>query len=207
MAFWYKKDKESKKLNIGSIKKNNVPILILDKNWHYMFPSGKKTQKMLDLENKLNNLLKEQGRLTNEEKEYKNFKVECMNQIMVLMDDVYNNGNEKAKDDMSKSQKYIEEVNDKLVDIEERLNFVPNEIKQVNNQLLDESVQMSYSEMRSNKDRVKQLDMEIIELREKLKERIDEKIVKEEMIDRTYTFLHNLVGLDIINKLDRQNTE
>lgn len=207
LAFWKKKSEENKSIDIIGMKKTRTPILVLDKNWHYMFPPGKKTQKMLDLEKQLNELLKEQGRLTNQQKDYKQIKKECMNNIVTLMEDVYENEDSKAKDDMIKSQRYIEEINEKADNIEKRLDTLPDEIKEMNNQLLNESVQMCYNEMKENRKRLKQLNLEISDLRQKLKDRIEEKTVKEEMIERTYTFLHNLVGPEVVNKLDKNNLE
>jgi hypothetical protein len=210
MAFWNKNNKEAEEIeniNLENMQKTKVPLLILDKNWHYMFPPGKKTQRMLELEARLNELLKEQGKLTNNEKDYKKLKKECMNNIMGQMEAAYDNGDDKAKQDMSKSQRYIEEINEKLEDIEERLYNLPREMKRVNNELLKESVSLSYGEMRKNKQAVSQLDNEILELRQQLKDRISEKTLKEEMVERTYMFLHNMVGVEAINKLDSENME
>jgi ElaB/YqjD/DUF883 family membrane-anchored ribosome-binding protein len=212
MAFWNKNNKQieenqNENINLDNVKKTKVPLLILDKNWHYMFPPGKKTERMLELEAKLNELLKEQGKLTNNEKDYKKFKKECMSNIMGQMEAAYDNGDNKAKQDMEKSQKYIEEVNEKLEEIEDRLYSLPKEMKQANDELLKESVSLSYAEMRGNKKRVEELDKEILELRETLKDRISEKTTKQEMVDRTYMFLHNMVGVEVINKLDSQNME
>lgn len=207
VAFWKKKNEEDKNIDIIKLKKSKTPILILDKNWHYMFPPGRKTQRMLDLEKELNKLLKEQGNLTNQQKDYKKLKKEYMNKIVTLMEEAYDNENDKAKEDMIKSQKSIEEINQKVEDMEQRLYDIPNQIKQVNNQLLSESVQMCYDELKSNRRRLNQLNLEISDLRQKLKDRIEEKTLKEEMVERTYTFLHNLVGADIVNKLDKNNLE
>lgn len=207
MAFWKKKIEENKNIDIINLKKTKTPILVLDKNWHYMFPPGRKSQRMLDLEKQLNELLKEQGRLTTQQKDYKQLKKGHMNTIVTLMEEAYNNENTKAKEDMAEAQRCIEEINQKVEDMQQRLYDIPQQMKQVNNQLLTESVQMCYDEIKSNRRRLKQLDLEISDLRHRLKDRIEEKTLKEEMIERTYTFLHNLVGPDIVNKLDKDNLE
>jgi len=207
MAFWKKKTEENKNIDIINLKKTKTPILVLDKNWHYMFPPGRKSQRMLDLEKQLNELLKEQGRLTTQQKDYKQLKKGHMNTIVTLMEEAYNNENTKAKEDMAEAQRCIEEINQKVEDMQQRLYDIPQQMKQVNNQLLTESVQMCYDEIKSNRRRLKQLDLEISDLRHRLKDRIEEKTLKEEMIERTYTFLHNLVGPDIVNKLDKDNLE
>jgi len=207
MAFWKKKTEENKNIDIINLKKTKTPILVLDKNWHYMFPPGRKSQRMLNLEKQLNELLKEQGKLTNQQKDYKQLKKGHMNTIVTLMEEAYNNENTKAKEDMAEAQRCIEEINQKVEDMQQRLYDIPQQIKRVNNQLLTESVQMCYDEIKSNKRRLNQLDLEISDLRHRLKDRIEEKTLKEEMIERTYTFLHNLVGPDIVNKLDKDNLE
>ena len=184
---------------VEGLAKSNVPLLILDKNWHYMFPAGKKSKKMLALEKKLNDLLKEQGRLTNDTQGYKKLKKDCINQIMGLM------GSESSQedlDDMLKPKKYIQQSNQKLEEIEQRLEEIPKEMKKVNQELLEESIRLIYEEMKENKFKEKIISREIKELEEKLRDKKEEKEVKRQMIDRAYKFLHSIAGADVLNKWD-----
>lgn len=203
MGFLDRKNKNTKEINIDIIKNEKLPILTLDKNWHNMFPPGHKTEKMIELEAEVNNLLKEQGNLTNKQKEYGNLKKEFLNKIIALTTDAYDNDSQSAKKDINQSGKYIEEINSELKGIEERLYEIPRQIKSVNSELFKESVKLCYEQMKDNKVRIKQLNMEISDLRQRLKDRIDEKQTKEEQVERVYIFLHNLVGADIINKIDK----
>ncbi len=205
LIFREKKNKNDEPIDFHTLANKKIPILVLDKNWHYMFPPGRKTKKMIEIENKLNKLLKEQGKLTNKEKDFIRFKKECVNQIMNLMEKAEES--EEARKDMGKSQQYIEEINNQLENIERDLEELPRKIKFINNELLNESIQMCYTEMNENKKIVNKLDIEINELKEQIKNKIEEKTTKEELINRTYLFLHNLVGVDLINKLDTVNME
>ncbi len=183
---------------VEEISKSNVPLLILDKNWHYMFPAGKKTKKMLALEKQLTELLKEQGKLTNNINDYKKLKKDCINQIMGLM------GSEDDEDDVQRSKKYIQQSNQKLEQIEQRLEDIPREMKRLNQELLEESIRVVYEEMQENKLKEKLLEQEIKELEEKLAEKKEEKELKKQMIDRTYKFLHSIAGTEALNKWDRK---
>ena len=56
------------------LKGKKVPILVLDQRWHKLFPDGVKPNEIVSIEQKVNELLKEQGKLVNEIKDLKKAK-------------------------------------------------------------------------------------------------------------------------------------
>ena len=190
------------KLDDGLLKK--VPILILDKNWHNIFPQEKKTKKILLLEETLSNLLKEQGQLNNDYKDYIKLKKQLMGDILNLTDEAFTNEIEMAKEKMGKNKKYILEINNKLKKIQKRLEKLPDEIEETNYRLLKESVIISYKEMKVHQKKLKELTEWIEKTREILKNKIEEKTIHEEKASEIYSYLHDLVGLELIEYLDKK---
>jgi len=186
------------------LKYSKVPILVLDKLWHDIFSSTRKTKQIMVLETNLNNLIKKQGQLTNDRKDYIKLKKRMMKEILELTSDAYELENEQAKDKMVKNQQYVLEINEKIEQIDEQLKLLPGEIQRANGELLEESVKICYAEMRAGRKEMKELNERIEHLRTELKECLDKKTINEENVEQLYSYLHHLVGADFIEKLDQE---
>jgi len=186
------------------LKYSKVPILVLDKLWHDIFSSTRKTKQIMVLETNLNNLIKKQGQLTNDRKDYIKLKKRMMKEILELTSDAYELENEQAKDKMVKNQQYVLEINEKIEQMDEQLKLLPGEIQRANGELLEESVKICYAEMRAGRKEMKELNERIEHLRTELKECLDKKTINEENVEQLYSYLHHLVGADFIEKLDQE---
>ena len=60
------------------VDKKKIPIITLDPKWHELFPNDAKTPVINQLEKKLNDLLKQQGKLVNEIKDMKKLPNTCL---------------------------------------------------------------------------------------------------------------------------------
>ena len=60
-----------------AVKKKYVPLLTLDPRWHQLFPDHMKTKRMIQLEKKLNKLIKKQGQTNNDLKDYEKTREEA----------------------------------------------------------------------------------------------------------------------------------
>ena len=79
--------KKEKKYDFQKVVKNKkLPILTLDTRWHELFTEDEKTSGIKELEQKVNNLLKKQGKLVNDIKDMKRLKNSLFKDIMVNMD-------------------------------------------------------------------------------------------------------------------------
>lgn len=202
MFFWKKRKKPH--FSMEELKYSKVPILVLDKLWHDIFSSTRKTKQIMVLETNLNNLIKKQGQLTNDRKDYIKLKKRMMKEILELTSDAYELENEQAKDKMVKNQQYVLEINEKIEQIDEQLKLLPGEIQRANGELLEESVKICYAEMRAGRKEMKELNERIEHLRTELKECLDKKTINEENVEQLYSYLHHLVGADFIEKLDQE---
>lgn len=177
------------------------PPLTLDQKWHELF-NGRKTAKMKLLEKQLNDLLKLQGKLNNEYKEYSMLKKNLMSEIIKTMPDAFESNNEHSLDTLAKNKRFVENINEKLERYEKRLATLPKEINEVNNELLNHSMDYCYKQMNSIRNEFSSLDDRINKLREEIKELMIKKNESQEQYERMYSYMHDVVGADIMEQLD-----
>jgi hypothetical protein len=81
---------------------------------------------------------------------------------------------------------------------------MPDRIKETNVELLEHTVNVVYFKIRAGHKRVKELEKLIEETRVKLKEYIDEKESLSQDDSSIYSYFHDLLGGEELEKLDRQ---
>lgn len=195
----------SKSKNDEPIKINKkVHVLTLDSRWHELFEGKKKTRKIAELEKKLNKLMGEQGQLTNDLREYSLLKKKMMTDIVDNMKEAFEDEDDHAIKEMNKSKKYINDIKLKLDKIEERMEKVPEEIENINKELLWYSMQDCYMRMFNTKNELDELDDWIEKVRVELKEKVVRKTVAKEEYDKIYSYMHDLVGYEIIEQYDKK---
>lgn len=179
------------------LKGKKVPILVLDQRWHKLFPEGVKPDHIAALEQRLNELLKEQGKLVNEIKDLKRAKKKLMDAIVSGMG---NTGNDKKKD---KQQKLLIETKERIEEQSDRLMELPYEIQKANGELLEVGVTYCYSELKNRTQSLEDLKEEIERQREELKQKVAYRVELEESVDATYSMMHDLLGREVMNLFDR----
>ena len=180
------------------LKGKKVPILVLDQRWHKLFPDGGKPNEIVSIEQKVNELLKEQGKLVNEIKDLKKAKKKLLDAIVSGMSDA---GNDKKKD---KQQKLLLETKERIEKQSDRLMELPYEIKKANEELLVAGMAYCYDELRSRTEALETLTEEINVQREELKEKVAYRVELEESVDATYSLMHDLLGREVMNLFDKQ---
>ncbi|MCF8018383.1 MAG: hypothetical protein K9L62_03170 [Vallitaleaceae bacterium] len=176
-------------------------IVILDQNWHSLFP-GRKPYKIKQLEHLLNKLMKEQGKVNTEYKAYKALKKKMMDGIIQGMTVAFDDKQAEGTQDLKKKQKNIKEINAKFETYEKRKLELPQEIEKANQALLNESMIIFYERMIHNKEKKRKLESEIQTLHDKVKELVGKKEDIDEENTKLYAFMHDLAGLEVIEQLD-----
>ncbi len=200
----FKRKSKNQEMDLKAIvDKKKIPILILDPKWHELFPEEAKTPAIRKLEKELTELLKQQGKLVNDMKDMKKLKSKLLNQIVENMEETTDLDVQKKRDKKQEtSQKMVLEINEKLENGSDELLDMPNKIRNVNEKLVIECLKYWYSVIGRNTKQIEELGSWINQAREKLKQRILLKQEKEEMNTQIYTYMHNLLGYDAINKFD-----
>ena len=198
----FSRNKKAHELDIKILFKNDISLLILDKRWNGLFNNIVKTDKIIDYENKIKELLKEQSRLITESKENSIKKKESMDNIIKLTTEAFDNNNEEARSKMQECEKTIVAINKRVKEIEVRLLDIPKELRQANLELLEQTVKLVYFSIKENQLKVVELDKEIAQTKEHLKKLIDERGLLAQDDTNTYSYFHDLLGGDELQKLD-----
>jgi hypothetical protein len=182
-----------------------LPILTLDTRWHALFPEESKTAEIKMLENRLNSLLKKQGRLVNEVKDMKLLKKKLMGDIVSHMDTGKDTVAAERDKKMDKDRKYILEINDKVIRKTEELADIPYKIREANEELLEKSIEICYDSLKNSHDQISTITDWIEKTRVELKEKI---IIKQDMETKNssiYSYIHDLLGAELTEFMDDKN--
>ena len=172
-----RRDLEFETLVREALKGKKVPILVLDRRWHTLFPQGEKPAEIIQLEEKLNELLKRQGYLVNDIKDLKKKK----NQQRLLLE----------------IKERIETESDELIEL-------PRMIKKANEELLATGAHYCFERLANGDEQLKIVKQEIEELRISLREKTEWKDDLEESMDSAYSLMHGLLGHDVMNLYDKR---
>jgi phage terminase Nu1 subunit (DNA packaging protein) len=198
------KSNQTRKFDTKTLRKNDISLLILDERWNKLFNSTPRTPAIERSEEKLKELLKEEARLTAEQKNIAALKKQHMDRIIKLTPDVFEKNDAEAQKEMQASEREIKRINDRAKQIEDQLDEMPGRLKQANLELLELTVNIVYFKIRSSKKRVEELEKLIEETREKLKGYIDEKESLSQDDTDIYSYFHDLLGGEELEKLDRE---
>lgn len=199
-----KKGNTKNKLDKRVLRKNDISLLILDERWNSLFKNTERTPEILASEEKLKELLKMQSRLLTESKEISVHKKDLMSRIIQLTQEVFDKNNEDAKKEMSSCEKEIKQINERLGVIEEEIENIPDRIKEANLELLEVTINIVYYKIRFNQKRIKELDALIEDAKSRLKGYIEEKETLAENDTDIYSYFHDLLGGEELEKLDKE---
>jgi len=180
-----------------------VPIVILDERWHKLFQKTPKSARVTELERKLNDLMKQQGKLVADVKSLKTAKQQLMGGIMANMNvDSSPEGKLNGKK-LQKSQKLIQDINLKLKNTDNDLAEIPYKIKEANARLVVEGMNQCYQKMDANSNELAAVTQRMEQLREELKQLIVKKQDMEEENTVIYSYMHDVLGSDVMELLDQ----
>ncbi|MGN0160424.1 MAG: hypothetical protein ACI4AQ_03445 [Lachnospiraceae bacterium] len=183
----------------------NIPILTLDERYNVVMPDKDKTPQIRKLEARVNGLLKKQGKVTNNIKEVKKIKARLMQDVVDNMEEGEDVEAHQRK--MDQTQRLIQEAKHKLEELEDMELELPRELQDANKELLFEFVQVCYSRLHENRDDIELLGRWINEMRVELKRKLVIKQEKELKNNNIYTYMHDLLGPDLIQVFDDADSE
>ena len=181
---------------INALAAKKVPVATLDNKWHKLFSKVEKTDAIKEYESKLNELLRKQGRINSEIKEIKRVKKELMDEIVTLMDD--NEGSDKVE----QNKKLISDCNDKIDSYNDDLMELPKEIAEVNKQLMINTMDACYDELRENEKGIEELGAWLAKIRIELKKNVVRKQEYEISNQEIYSYMHDIFGAEVVDLFD-----
>lgn len=197
--------RKAKSINYDKIfKGKKIPILTLDERWHEIFPDYDKPAHLREIETRLNELIKQQGKMATDMKDMKNLKTKLMQEIIAHMDvNDTEAGKLKAKK-LDRNQKLIKELSEKMNRTEDELIKIPYQIKAVNEQLIIESAKVCYERLDRNNEKAAEISRWVAKVRDELKDKILEKQDMELKSTAIYSYMHDMLGPELLQDLDEE---
>lgn len=185
------------------LRNKQVPVLTLDVRWHQLLAEEEKTPVIKRLEKELNTLLKEQGQTLADMKDMRKIKGKLMEEILRNMDASEEEADSFKVLKQDKSQQFIKEINEKMKQSDDRLSSLPYRIREINEQLLTETLKICFKKVGKNDQIVKELSEWIPKAEEELKRKRLIRDDREEENDMIYSYMREIMGRDIVSLLDR----
>ena len=176
-----------------------IPILTLYNQWHKLFTQTGENDEIQTLEDKLNEVLKRQGKLNTEIKTLSVYKKKVLQEIVSIME--LPDGNSKEKK-MSENKRIIEETNQKLEEYNDELLELPKQIDEANFNLMLATMRVCYARIQKNVSDIDEINQWVAAFRVKLKKQILLKQKKEIWNDEMYSYMHSIFGPDVIDVFD-----
>ena len=186
-----------------ALRGKKIPILTLDNKWYKLL--DEETRKTVSgTEEKLNQLLKRQGKLNTETRDIKKLKKKLMNEIVTMADEADQNGSEEINKKIEQHKKLVEECNQRLEEYLDELLELPQRIDQLNFQLMLATMECCYDAMKENTEEIQSISSWVTEVRIELKKRLIKKQEMEQQNQRIYSYMHDIFGADVVNVFDMQ---
>ena len=187
-----------------ALQGKKIPILTLDNKWYRLLDSGTRAA-VKGMEEKLNNLLKRQGKLNTEMVEIRKLKKKLMSEIVPLVNEVDQTGGSKALDKkIDQNKRLVEECNEKMESYKDELVDLPRQIDQLNLQLMLMTMDCCYDTMQENTREIQKIEEWVKNVRVELKKRLVRKQEMEQQNHEIYSYMHDVFGADVVNMFDMQ---
>ncbi|MDL2300770.1 hypothetical protein LJC58_00250 [Lachnospiraceae bacterium OttesenSCG-928-D06] len=187
---------------LEALKGKKVPILTLDHKWYKIFKSMPRDEKLSEMETKLNELLKRQGKLNTESKDIRKLKKKLMDEIVPLVDSLETYQSSETEKKIEENKRLIEECNDKLDDYKLELLELPVQISEINFSLMQSTMHYCYETMQANTEDIVEITKWVADIRVELKKNLIRKQEKEQQNHDIYSYMHDIFGADVIDIFD-----
>ncbi len=181
-----------------------IPLLTLDNKWHQLF-----TQVQTEIsgeikrnEEKLNELVKRQGKLNTESKEIRRLKKKLMGEIMEMAESLGDNPDAKTEKKMDENRRLINDCNEKLEAYQEELRTLPEEINSVNYMLMLDTMDICYKRIAKNTREIEAIGEWVKNVRVEIKKNLVHKEESEKANFDLYSYMHDIFGADVIEIFD-----
>lgn len=188
-----------------------IPILILDGKWHQLFNQAQPDKRIKRLEEKLNELLKRQGKANTEIKDIKRLKKRLMQEILDNAQESSTGYDERAEKKADENKRLINDCNEKIREYEDELFELPREIDKVNTELMLATMDICYNRLKENEKEIEEISNWVSMVRTELKEKLVRKQEMEQMVQELYSYMHDIFGANVIDIFDmkykKENTK
>ena len=119
-----------------------------------------------------------------------------MDEIVTLID------NNDGFDKVEKNKKLINDCNEKIDSFNDDLMELPKEIAEVNKQLMINTMDACYDELRENEKGIEELGAWLAKIRIELKKNVVRKQEYEISNQEIYSYMHDIFGAEVVDLFD-----
>ena len=186
----------------AALSGKRIPVLTLDSKWHQLFTQAKPDRRIRRLEEKMNDLLKRQGKANTEVKEIRKLKKRLMQEIVENAQEASVENDGKAQKKAEDNKRLIGDCNKKIDAYEDELLSLPREIDEVNMDLMLATMDVCYDRLKANEAEITEIARWAAQVKEELKEKLVRKQEMESMNQGLYSYMHDIFGADVIDIFD-----
>jgi chromosome segregation ATPase len=191
-------------LDMAILRQNNITRLTIDERWTKLFVGVPLCPELAKAQDEMNELIKKEAMLKNEQDSLEPAKKKCMNLIIGLTKEAFENNSDKAKSRLKECRKEIERINDRMNRILEDIEKTNDQLKEANVKLLNDTVRYIFTTLKNNKDRANAINEELAALAAREAELKTEL----ESISLDWTSyavnLTELLGADLVKRLEEE---
>ena len=186
-----------------SLDGRKIPLLTLDHKWYKLFALRGMPGQIKDKAEQLNALLMQQGKCNTELKKLKVVKKSLVDEIVPLMAEAAE-GNREAEQRMQKNKRMIDECNERIEALGKEIDGLPEQVSEVNNQLMLMTMEECYDMLQDNDSSIDQITEWINTVRVELKKKVVKKQECELLNHTLYSYMHDIFGAEVIEIFDMQ---
>lgn len=183
-------------------KSGSIPLLTLDRNWHVLFDNDETPVAIRRQADKLNDLIKRQGKLTTESKDIRHVKKRLMDDILPMVNELGDHDDPMLERKLDESKRLIKDCNTQMSAYKEELSRLPSDIADANAELMRLTMQWCKSRMDANTRDIEEAKRWVNDTRVELKKRIVRMQESEQENRDMYTYMHTIYGSDTMDILD-----
>ena len=190
-----------KKVEVFSkaLEGKRVPVLTLDSKWYRLLDElGRKAVR--EDENRLNELLRAQGKINSQIKDLKKVKKRLMDEIVPMVDEA--ELRPELEQQIAKNKELIEQCNQKMDDLKDSLLDYPAEIQRVNHELMLETMAYCYESIQENTAGIEEIEKWVTDIRIELKKRLIRKQEMEQKNHEIYSYMQDIFGAEVLDLFD-----
>ena len=190
-----------KKVEVFSkaLEGKRVPVLTLDSKWYRLLDElGRKAVR--EDENRLNELLRAQGKINFQIKDLKKVKKKLMDEIVPMVDEA--ELRPELEQQIAKNKELIEQCNQKMDDLKDSLLDYPAEIQRVNHELMLETMAYCYESIQENTTGIEEIEKWVTDIRIELKKRLIRKQEMEQKNHEIYSYMQDIFGAEVLDLFD-----
>lgn len=140
--------------------------------------------------------------MNTEQKKLKAVKRKLMDEIIQLAARYDERRNADVEKVLERHRQMVEECNERLEALKEDYGNLPDEIEEVNYQLMLKTMELCYKRLEENRKEIEYYENWIRDIRVELRENIIRKQERETSTYELYSYMHNIFGRDVIDIFD-----